>query len=200
MTRLAAGLLVISLVSACGDAERPPESTTADTAPAGTTAPADSIDPFRDAVADTQYVTDSLGNELMIVTERAPGGGREVRPRKGAGDPAEPDAIELVTPSDARAAMSEASVRWYVLDVRSAREYVDRGHLPDATLVAVDRLEENVDDLHVRVGQPILVVSEEDLDSRRAARILVEYGFPDVRVLRGGLQAWREAGFPLESR
>lgn len=189
-------LLVIALVSGCRGEGRPSESATADT-----TAASDSIDPFHDTVADTQYVTDSLGNELMIVTERlSQRGGREVRPRKGAGDPDDPGAVGLVTPSEARVAMREARPKWYVLDVRSAREYVERGHLPDATLVALDRLEENVEDLHVRVGQPILVVSEQDLDSRRAARILVEYGFPDVRVLRGGLEAWREAGLPLESR
>lgn len=160
-----------------------------------------SVDPRRTVVADTQYVTDSLGNDLMIVTERSAGdAAREVRPRKGAGAPDDPDAIPLVTPREARSAMESARVPWYVLDVRSGPEYVARGHLPSTTLVPIDRLEENLSDLHVRADQPILVVSEGDLDARRAAALLVRYGFPDVRVLRGGLEAWRGAGLPLESR
>jgi len=160
-----------------------------------------SADPRHTVVADTQHVTDSLGNDLMIVTERQAGSAtREVRPRKGSGAAADTDAIPLLTPREARSAMASARVPWYVLDVRSGPEYVARGHLPSTTLVPIDRLEENLSDLHVRVGQPVLVVSEGDLDARRAAALLARYGFPDVRVLRGGLEAWRDAGFPLESR
>jgi len=196
MTRRVSAVLILALACTGAPSSDDDRAARPDSATTGGDA-----SPRSAAVADTQYVTDSLGNDLMIVTERsAPEPTREVRPRKGAGDSNDPAAVPLVTPRDARSAMESARVPWYVLDVRSGPEYVKRGHLPSTTLVPIDRLEENLADLHVRVDQPILVVSEGDLDARRAAALLVRHGFPDVRVLRGGLEAWREADLPLESR
>jgi rhodanese-related sulfurtransferase len=39
-----------------------------------------------------------------------------------------------------------------------------------------------------------------DFDSVRAAQQLMEMGFPQVMVLKGGYGAWKKAGYPLEPK
>jgi rhodanese-related sulfurtransferase len=46
----------------------------------------------------------------------------------------------------------------------------------------------------------VLVYGRDTGSGERAARLLVEYGFPNVRVLEGGFAAWKEAGLPVETR
>lgn len=192
-----AALALLLFAAGCGDAaER--QSVPAGGAPDLTGAPL-ADDPR--AVADTQLVRDSLGNELMIVSKRTghllP---REVHPRAGAGDPAAPDAWRVLDPSTARSLMQAARPPWYVLDVRDSRAYATRGHLPGAALVPLDALEANVQDLHVRDDQIVLVYADDEARAVVAARILAGYGFPHLRVLGGGLEAWAREGLPVEGR
>lgn len=151
--------------------------------------------------ADTQLVRDSLGNELMIVSKRTahlvP---RELRPRAGTGDPDAPDAWRVVDPRTARSLMQSARPPWYVIDVRDSRAYVTRGHLANSALVPLELLEENVEDLHVRTDQIVLVYADDEARATAAAKILAGYGFPHLRVLGGGLEAWAREGLPVEGR
>lgn len=153
------------------------------------------------SVADTQLVRDSLGNEVMIVSKRTarllP---REVHPRAGAGDPAAPDAWRVLDSRTARSLMQAARPPWYVLDVRDSRAWAARGHLPGAALVPLDALEANVEDLHVRDDQIVLLYADDEARAVAAARILAGYGFPHLRVLGGGLEAWTREGLPVEGR
>jgi rhodanese-related sulfurtransferase len=178
------------MAAACrggGDEAAPAVRATADSAPR--------------FAADTQLIRDSLGNEVMIVSKRAarllP---REVHPRAGAGDPAAPDAWRGVDPRSARSLMQAARPPWYVLDVRDSRAYATRGHLPGAALVPLDLLEANVADLHVRTDQIVLVYADDETRAVAAARTLAGYGFPHLRVLGGGLDAWSREGLPVEGR
>lgn len=152
-------------------------------------------------VADTQLIRDSLGNQLMIVSRRTahllP---REVRPRAGAGDPDAPDAWRVVEPRTARSLMQAARPPWYVLDVRDSRAYATRGHLSGAALVPLELLAGNVEDLHVRTDQVVLVYADDQARAAAAAAILAGHGFPHVRVLEGGLPAWIREGLPVEGR
>jgi rhodanese-related sulfurtransferase len=186
----AANLLV---AAACGGGEPPASgSATGDSSPAADS----SAERF---VADTQYVQDSLGNELMIVSKRtAHLLAREVHPRAGAGDPAAPDAWRLLDPGTARSLMQAARPPWYVLDVRDSEAWVHRGHLAGAALVPLELLEANVEDLHVRTDQVLLVYADDEARATAAAEILAGYGFPHLRVLGGGLEAWEREGFPVE--
>jgi rhodanese-related sulfurtransferase len=150
--------------------------------------------------ADTQYVMDSSGARLLIVINRPPGAIREVRPREGAGDPDATEAYRVLAPDVARTMLQAARPPWRILDVRSADEYIRDGFLAGAILVDLERLEENMGDLHVRSDQMILVYGRDTATGERAARLLVGYGFPNVRVLRGGFPAWMEAHLPVEVR
>jgi rhodanese-related sulfurtransferase len=166
-----------------------------------TPAPEPAADSLDAAGADTQFVRDSLGNELMIVSKRTahllP---REVHPRAGAGDISAPDGWRVVDPRTAHSLMQAARPPWYVLDVRTSREYASGGHIAGAALVPLDQLTRNVEDLHVRTDQIVLVYADDELRAVDAARTLAGYGFPHLRVLGGGLSAWKEAGLPVEER
>ena len=177
-----ASLLALAPLVACG--------------PAGSPEPEESA--VARATADTQYVVDSSGAQLMIVTNRPAGAVREIVPRQGAADPDAPEAYRVLAPRVARGMLLAARPPWRVIDVRSPIEYLD-GHLAGSILVELDRLEENVGDLHVRDDQMILVYGRDTATGVRAARLLAEYGFPSVRVLQGGLPAWRETGLPVEA-
>jgi rhodanese-related sulfurtransferase len=187
----AAALTVIVALSAaaCGrEADAPEPATPAE----------DSVPRF---TADTQVVVDSVGNELLIVSKRTahllP---REVRPRAGAGDAGTPDAWRVVDPRAARSLMQAATPPWYVIDVRDARAFATRGHLPGAALVPIEVLEANVADLHVRTDQIVLLYADDEARAARAARILADYGFPNLRVLGGGIAAWERESLPVEGR
>lgn len=170
-----------------------------DAEPAAGGAPA--VDSLAAAGADTQFVRDSLGNELMIVSKRTehllP---REVRPRAGSGDLSNPDAWRVIDPPTAHSLMQSAQPRWYIIDVRSPRAYATGGHIAGAALVPADHIVRNVEDLHVRTDQIVLLYADEELPAVDAARTLAGFGFPHLRVLGGGLNAWKEAGLPVEQR
>ena len=185
--RASGPLLVAVVLAACGPAER------SELDPAAR--------PDLDAgIADTQYVVDSAGARLMIVINRPPGAIREVRPRKGAGDPDAAQAYRVLAPEVTRSMLQGARPPWRIIDVRTAEEYIREGFLADAILVDLARLEENVEDLHVRTDQMVLIYGRDTGSGERAARVLVEYGFPNVRVLQGGFGAWKEAGLPIEAK
>lgn len=149
-------------------------------------------------VADTQYVIDSTGARLRIILGRPRGNVREVRPRAGSGDPDAPDAYRVLEAASIPSLMQAARVPWYVLDVRTDAEYVSRGRLREAKLVPLARLAENVEDLHVRTDQIVLIYASDTRRAVEAARILAGFGFPHLRVLGGGFEAWSAAGLPVE--
>ncbi len=172
-------------------------------APLAACGPAGSPDAEEPAVsrmtADTQYVVDSSGARLMIVINRPPGAVREIVPRQGAADPDAPEAYRLLAPGVTRSMLQAARPPWRIIDLRSPTEYLEQGHIAGAILVELERLEENVGDLRVRSDQMVLVYGRDTDTGERAARLLVGYGFPSVRVLEGGFPAWKAAGLPVET-
>lgn len=186
MRRSRLALAVLLLAGCGGGSDRTEDG--GDAAPVDTPA----------VVADTQLVVDSTGVVLEIVTRRSRTSVRAVRPRAGSGDPDAPDVLRVLDPGTVHSLLQAASPPWYVIDVRDARAYVTEGHLPNALLVPLEALEENVEDLHVRSDQTILVYGGEGNEAWRGARLLASYGFPRVRVLEGGFPAWKRAGLPLE--
>ena len=193
-----ASITVLLLVAAaCGNGS----SAAGEAASAGAGADPQGAPRAEDIPADTQRVRDSLGNELLIVSKRTshllP---REVSPRAGAGDPAAPDAWRVLDARTTRSQMQGARPPWYVLDVRDSRAWATRGHLAGAALVPLEALEANVQDLHVRTDQVVLVYADDEARATAAARVLAGYGFPHLRVLGGGLEAWAREGLPVERR
>ncbi len=85
-----------------------------------------------------------------------------------------------------------------VLDVRDAAEFNDpEGHIPGATNLPLAELPVRVTELADRRENAIRLVCRTDRRSAQAAGLLADAGFADVRVVRGGMTAWRAMGGPV---
>jgi uncharacterized membrane protein YdjX (TVP38/TMEM64 family)/rhodanese-related sulfurtransferase len=88
-----------------------------------------------------------------------------------------------------------------VVDVRSADEFAGAlGHLGGALNLPVEELPQRLDELRPLATTPVVLVCHTDKRSARAAGLLRDAGFCDVRVLRGGMVRWSEAGLPVAGR
>ena len=91
-----------------------------------------------------------------------------------------------VSPDQVHEALQAGGVQ--LVDVRSKGEYA-QGHLKGAKLVPVANLEAGSRKL--RPDAPVVVYCLSGSRSARAARVLVEKGFTDVRNMKGGIRHWR---------
>ena len=85
-----------------------------------------------------------------------------------------------------------------VLDVRTAEDFVgEQGHIDIAVNIAVEELQDRMDELTEYIERPIAIVCTTDKRSAKAALLLTEEGFHDVHVVRGGMTKWIEAELPV---
>ncbi len=91
-----------------------------------------------------------------------------------------------VPPSEAQRLLAEEGV---ALDVRSAREHEEVGHIPGSLLLPLAFLAcapaVLPDD-----GRPVVVCCSDGVRSHRAARRLAEAGVENIFVLTGGMKEW----------
>jgi len=88
-----------------------------------------------------------------------------------------------------------------VIDVRGPDEFAGPlGHIRNAHNVPLADLPARLGYLKSLAGKPIVVVCHTDKRSANAANLLAEAGFGDVRILRGGMVRWNEAGLPIADR
>jgi glyoxylase-like metal-dependent hydrolase (beta-lactamase superfamily II)/rhodanese-related sulfurtransferase len=86
-----------------------------------------------------------------------------------------------------------------VLDVREPEEFVgELGHVEGALLVPLDALERRLPKLAGYVDRPVVLACRAGARSATAAAILRRAGFRNVMNLRGGMLAWKAAGFPVQ--
>jgi rhodanese-related sulfurtransferase len=83
----------------------------------------------------------------------------------------------------------------FVLDVRTPEEW-NEFHVPNTTLIPLDELTARVNELPK--DQPILVVCRSGNRSQAGRDILLQAGF-DATSMNGGLNAWRDSGYPVVS-
>jgi uncharacterized membrane protein YdjX (TVP38/TMEM64 family)/rhodanese-related sulfurtransferase len=85
-----------------------------------------------------------------------------------------------------------------ILDVRAAADFIgDQGHIRGALNIPLEELATRVDELGDDPECPIAVVCRTDRRSGKAAALLGARGFGNVQVVRGGMTAWREHGWPV---
>jgi len=93
----------------------------------------------------------------------------------------------------------EADENLLVLDVRTAADFVgEQGHLPTAQNLPLEELRERVEELEPWMEQTVMLVCCTDRRSAKAAAILTKAGFSDVHVIRGGMTAWLDHGWPVQ--
>lgn len=86
-----------------------------------------------------------------------------------------------------------------LLDVRSSEDFSgELGHISGAVNVPLELLPQRLDDLSRYLEKPIAIICHTDKRSAKAARLLGKQGFGDVHVVKGGMTAWHQAGYPVE--
>ena len=102
-----------------------------------------------------------------------------------------------VSPSEL-AGMLEDGDELALLDVREEGVF-SRGHLLFAVPLPLSRLEERLPLLVPRTGTRIVLCDGDDGLADRAAARMTGFGYTDVRGLRGGIEAWKQAGYHVFS-
>jgi rhodanese-related sulfurtransferase len=86
-----------------------------------------------------------------------------------------------------------------VLDVREQAEY-DAGHVLNAKLIPLGKLNERIGELEKYRAQPIVVICRSGQRSASATAQLTKQGFDQAYNLMGGVVAWQKAALPLEKK
>lgn len=85
-----------------------------------------------------------------------------------------------------------------VVDVRGPDEFIGPlGHIAGSVNLPLDDLSGRLSGIKPLEDKSIILVCRTDRRSAGAAALLREAGFHDVRVLRGGMEAWSGAGRPV---
>lgn len=87
-----------------------------------------------------------------------------------------------------------------VIDVRTASEFAEQGHLPRAQLVDYFRedFSEALASLKLDRAKPCIVYCAIGGRARRAAEKMVKLGFKEILLPKGSFKAWKKAGKPIE--
>jgi rhodanese-related sulfurtransferase len=88
-----------------------------------------------------------------------------------------------------------------VIDVREPDEFAGPlGHIVTARNLPVGELQRRLAEIDAHKDKPLILVCRSNKRSSQAASLLGAARFRQVRVLRGGMERWREAGLPVEDR
>ena len=85
-----------------------------------------------------------------------------------------------------------------LLDVRSDQEW-QIAHIPGALHIPMSQLEERLPELAPDRSRPIITYCAVGARSLRSLPTLDELGYEDAVSMTGGIVAWQELGFPVES-
>ncbi len=103
----------------------------------------------------------------------------------------------MITPEMLRSLQAEGGIA--VIDVRDAKDFDgETGHVPGAINLPLGELPARVDELGSWRKDGIVLICRTQVRSGQAARLLAKHGFSGLRVVRGGILAWREQGYPTE--
>jgi S1-C subfamily serine protease/rhodanese-related sulfurtransferase len=90
-----------------------------------------------------------------------------------------------------------------ILDVRRAEAYEALPlKIPGSVRLAPEELDTGISGLELDTTRPVVAycTTPDEGTSVKVAQKLRKIGFKDVRILKGGLGAWTNAGLPIESR
>ena len=85
-----------------------------------------------------------------------------------------------------------------LVDCRELNEW-EQGHIPGATLIALSTLKENIGTLEDKKSQTVVLQCRSGKRSLRACQFLSENGFENLYNLEGGILAWMEEGYDIQT-
>jgi rhodanese-related sulfurtransferase len=100
--------------------------------------------------------------------------------------------VITITPQQALPGTSAAYAQF--IDVRTPEEFA-AGHADRARNVPLDMLASNLDMLEK--NEPVYLICRTDNRSSQAAKMLVDAGFKQAIVIKGGTEAWKADGLPM---
>lgn len=88
-------------------------------------------------------------------------------------------------------------IPFMLLDVRTPEEYA-AGHIKGAKLIPLQALADHLRD--VPHDKQVYVYCQSGGRSARAAKFLAQHGYKNIENVKGGIEAWKAAGYPVEKR
>jgi rhodanese-related sulfurtransferase len=82
-----------------------------------------------------------------------------------------------------------------ILDVREQSEY-DAGHIPGVTLIPLNDVPNRLSE--IPKDRPVIVTCRSGNRSGQATDFLRQQGYTNVHNMTGGINAWQQAGYPVE--
>ncbi len=104
-------------------------------------------------------------------------------------------AVSAVDPSTAVRLINDDAT---IIDLRSSEAF-GRGHIVNARNIPMDELETRMEKLGRLKDKPVVTVCDAGMTSGRALATLKAAGFDSVYNLKGGMNAWTQAGMPVVS-
>jgi len=101
--------------------------------------------------------------------------------------------LVAVDPTDAVGLINNDAI---VIDLRNTDAY-GRGHIVNARNIPFDEIDANHDALAQFMNKPIVAVCDSGISSNKAVASLRKSGFESVYGLKGGMNAWSQAGLPV---
>jgi rhodanese-related sulfurtransferase len=81
-----------------------------------------------------------------------------------------------------------------VVDLRNAESF-SRGHIVNAKNIPFDEFDSRKDSLST--NKPLIAVCDSGINSNKAVATLRQSGFESAYGLKGGMNAWSQAGLPV---
>ena len=103
-----------------------------------------------------------------------------------------------ITPKRLRALIAEGGVQ--VVDLRDAPEFHgEAGFIGGARNIPLPELPSRVEELAEWRDGGLVLICRTHVRSGKAARLLAERGFNRLSLVRGGMNAWGNLGYPTET-
>jgi rhodanese-related sulfurtransferase len=101
--------------------------------------------------------------------------------------------LSAVDPSDAVKLINNDAT---VIDLRNAESFA-RGHIVNAKNMPFDEFDAHRDKVAKFKSKPLVAVCESGITSNKAIASLRRSGFESAYGLKGGMNAWNQAGLPI---
>ncbi len=95
------------------------------------------------------------------------------------------------------AALLQGDPRPVVIDLRARMDY-EQGHVPGAISVPMVEFKARMESLKLPKIDPVILYDTDEAGARDVTRLLYESGYQGGLTLKGGIEAWRAAGQPLQ--
>ncbi|MBI3374430.1 MAG: rhodanese-like domain-containing protein [Betaproteobacteria bacterium] len=103
----------------------------------------------------------------------------------------------MITPQTLRAMLAEHTA--VLVDVRDASDFNgESGQIQGARNLPLAELAPRLGELAPWRDRGVVLICRTEKRSTAAARLLAQNGFRNVRVVLGGMEAWRRAEYPLQ--